>query len=170
MRYELFPKKVKGIKFSHRLRQGKGPSAQPPTIEAPSAPRLPQYKPNESFLDSRKKAMPWYTLASTSVSAEDTESITDYINSGGISNDLRVVTMYIMKLMDVETLKLFTPALTIAIEERAPHYARTIVEHSALLSWEGSHAVLASQRSSKDSGQVMPWGQEGRTQSPSQRH
>ena len=71
VRYELFAEKVKGIKFSRLLRQGQGPSAQAPTVEALSAPRLPQSKPNESFLDSRMEAMPWYTVASTSVSGED---------------------------------------------------------------------------------------------------
>ena len=71
--------------------------------------------------------MPWYTVASTSVSAEDAESITDYINSGGSCNDIGVVTMYVKKLMDVETLKLFTLAHTKAIEERSLHCARTTV-------------------------------------------
>ena len=37
--------------------------------------------------------------------------------------------MFIKRLMDVETLKLFTPALTKEIEvDKAPHSARTIVD------------------------------------------
>ena len=64
--------------------------------------------------------MPWYTVASTSVSAEDAESIKDYIVSGGSFSDVMIPTMFIKRLMDVETLKLFTPTLTKAVNEGAP--------------------------------------------------
>ena len=73
--------------------------------------------------------MPWFTVLSTSVSAEDAESINDYILSRGSFNDVAIPTMFIKRLMDVKTLKLFMPALTKAIEvDKAPHYARTIVD------------------------------------------
>ena len=36
--------------------------------------------------------------------------------------------IYIKRLLDVETLKLYVPALTKAIEEKAPHSARTMVD------------------------------------------
>ena len=72
--------------------------------------------------------MPWYTVASTSVSAEDAESIKDYIDSGGSFNDVYVPTMYIKKIMDMETLKLFTLALKKAIEGGAPQCPRRIVD------------------------------------------
>ena len=58
VRYELFAEKVKGIKFSHLLQQGQGPSFEAPTTSAPSAPQTPQYKPIESFLDSRCNQFP----------------------------------------------------------------------------------------------------------------
>ena len=73
--------------------------------------------------------MPWFTVSSTSVSTEDTESIMDYILSGGSFNDVAIPVMFIKRLLDVETLKLFTPALTKAIEyDKAPHSARTILD------------------------------------------
>ena len=58
VRYELFAEKVKGIKFSRLLQQGQGPSFEAPTTSAPSAPQTPQYKPIESFLDSRCNQFP----------------------------------------------------------------------------------------------------------------
>ena len=79
-------------------------------------------------MEGRKKAMPWYTVTSTSVSAEDQESITDYINSGGHFNDVAVPVIYIKRLMDAETLKLFMPAFTKSIGENAPHTTHTIVD------------------------------------------
>ena len=73
--------------------------------------------------------MPWFTVSSTSVSPEDAESSKDYILSGGSFNDVEIPTMFIKRLMDIETLKLFMPALTKAIEvDRAPHCAHTIVD------------------------------------------
>ena len=58
VRYEVFAERVKGIKFSRLLRQGHGPPSKAPTTNAPSTLRTPQYKPIESFLDSRHKSMP----------------------------------------------------------------------------------------------------------------
>ena len=73
--------------------------------------------------------MPWCTVSSTLVSAEDAEPIKDYILSGGSFNDVAIPTMFIKCLMDIETLKLFTPALTKAIEEdKVPPSACTIVD------------------------------------------
>ena len=72
--------------------------------------------------------MPWYTVSSTSVSAEDADSTTDYINSGGGFTDVATPLIYIKRLLDVETLKLYVPALTKAIEEKAPHSAHTMVD------------------------------------------
>ena len=77
-------------------------------------------------MESRKKVIPWYRVLSTSVSAEDAESITNYINSGGSFNDIATPLIYIKRLLDVEILKLYVPALTKAIEEKAPHSARTM--------------------------------------------
>ena len=56
--------------------------------------------------------MPWFTVSSTLVSAEDAESIKDYIISRGSFNDVMIPTMFIKRLMDIETLKLFMPILT----------------------------------------------------------
>ena len=73
--------------------------------------------------------MPWFTVSSTLVSAEDAESFNDYILSGGSFNDMAIPTMFIKRLMEVKTLKLFMPALTKAIEvDKAPHCARSIVD------------------------------------------
>ena len=41
VRYELFANKVKGIKFFRLLRQGQVPTAEAPTVSAPSGPRMP---------------------------------------------------------------------------------------------------------------------------------
>ena len=54
--------------------------------------------------------MPWYTVSSTSVSTEDAEIITDYINSGSGFTDMATPLIYIERLLDVETLKLYVPA------------------------------------------------------------
>ena len=73
--------------------------------------------------------MPWFTVSSTSVSAEDAESIKDYILSGGSFNDVAIPVMFIKCLLDVETLKLFTPPLTKVIEEnKALHSACMIMD------------------------------------------
>ena len=62
VRYELFLEKVKGIKFSHLLYQGQGPTPEGPSTSAPSVPRKPQYKSIEGFLDFHRKHMPWLTV------------------------------------------------------------------------------------------------------------
>ena len=73
--------------------------------------------------------MPWFTVSSTSVSAEDGESIKDYILSGGSFNNVAIPVIFIKRLLDIETLKLFTPALTKAIEvDKAPHSVCIIVD------------------------------------------
>ena len=66
-----------------------------------TAPRLPVFKPNESFLEAQKKLILWYMVASTSVSAEDAESIRDYLSSGGAFNDVNIPCMYIKKIICV---------------------------------------------------------------------
>ena len=69
--YELFTERVKGVEFSRLLRQGASPSSETHSTGAPATSQTPQFKLVESFLEGRKKAMPWYTESSTSVSAED---------------------------------------------------------------------------------------------------
>ena len=86
------------------------------------------FKLNELFLEQRKKAMPWYNVSCTMVSAEDTESIRDYITSGGPFTDIAIPYIYVKKLMCTETLKLFDKALTKAINEGSPNCAQTIVD------------------------------------------
>ena len=71
---------------------------------------------------------PWFTVTSTSVSAEDQESITDYLNSGGHFTDVAIPVIYIKRLIDNETLKIFMPALTKAIGDNQPHTTHTIVD------------------------------------------
>ena len=80
------------------------------------------------ILDGYKKAFLWFTVASTSVSADDTESITDYLNSGGNFKDVAIPVIYIKCLMDHKTLKVFMPALTKAIGEGKSHCTRTVVD------------------------------------------
>ena len=79
-------------------------------------------------MEGRKKAFQWFTMASTCVSAEESESTTDYINSGGNFSDIAVPVIYIKCLMDHETLKVFMPALTKAIGKGISHCTRTIVD------------------------------------------
>ena len=67
--YELFTERVKGVEFSRLLHQGAGPSSETHSKGAPATSRTPQFKPVESFLEGRKKVMPWYTVSSTSMSA-----------------------------------------------------------------------------------------------------
>ena len=64
--------------------------------------------------------MPWFTVSSTLVSAEDAESIKDYNVSGGSFSEMMIPTIFIKCLMDVETLKLFTPALIKAVNKGSP--------------------------------------------------
>ena len=81
--YEEFVEKFKGVELFCLLIQGS--STQAPAAGAPSAPRQQVFKPNESFLDQRKKATPWYSVTDTTVSAKDSKSIRDYITSGAHS-------------------------------------------------------------------------------------
>ena len=67
-------------------------------------------------------------MASTCVSAEDSETITDYINSGGNFSYIAIPVIYIKCLMDHKTLKVFMPALTKAIGEGKSHCTCTIVD------------------------------------------
>ena len=106
----MFKQRVKGVEFSRLLRQGTGPSYVAPPTNTPAVSRTLQFKPMESFLESRKKVMPWYTVSSTSVSAEDAESINEYINSGDGFTDVATPLIYIKHLLDVETLKLYMPS------------------------------------------------------------
>ena len=62
IRYEIFTERVKGVEFSRLLCQGTGPSSVAPSTNTPAVSRTPQFKPVESFLESHKKAMPWYTV------------------------------------------------------------------------------------------------------------
>ena len=62
------------------------------------------FKPNEAFIDQLTKARPWYWGMDMTVSAEDAESIRDYIMSGGPFQDVAVPYMYVKKIMCQETL------------------------------------------------------------------
>ena len=61
-----------------------------------------------------------------SVSAEDKEAISDYLNSGGDFKDVTTPVIYIKRLFDHETLKVFMPSLTEAIGQEKPHCTCTI--------------------------------------------
>merc|ERR1712115_618396 len=95
---------------------------------APPPPRANTYKPNKMFLEGRHKPFPWFTVGSTSVSAEDKEAISDYLNSGGNFKDVATLVIYIKRLFDHETLKVFMPSLTEAVGQDKPHCTCTIVE------------------------------------------
>ena len=53
VRYEMFTQRVKGIEFSRLLHQGTSPSSLAPPTNTPAVSRTPQFKPVESFLESR---------------------------------------------------------------------------------------------------------------------
>ena len=118
---------MRGVEFSRLLREGSTPSTQA-TSTAPPPPCSQTYKPLEAFIEGWKKPFPWFTVTSTSVSADDRDCITDYLNSGGVFNDVPIPVIYIKRLMDHEMLKIFLPALTKAIAEEQPHTTRNIVD------------------------------------------
>ena len=66
VRYELFAEKSTVLSSVDCFVRGKVPLLKHP----PSTLRTPQFKPIESFLESRCKPMPWFTVSSTSVSSE----------------------------------------------------------------------------------------------------
>ena len=110
------------------MKEGSAPSTQTTHSGAPPPPRAHTYKPNETFLEGRHKPFPWFTVGSTSVSVEDKEAISNYLNSGGDFKDVTTPVIYIKRLFDHETLKVFMPSLTEAIGQDKPHYTHTIVE------------------------------------------
>ena len=110
------------------MKEGTAPLTQVTQSGAPPPPRAPAFKPNETFLECRHKPFPWFTVGSTSVSAEDKEAISDYLNSGGDFKDVATPVIYIKRLFDHETLKVFMPSLTEAIGQNKPHCTCTIVE------------------------------------------
>ena len=77
VRYNEFSQRVRGVEFSRLLREGSTPSAQATSTGAPPPPRSQNYKPVEVFIEVRKKPFPWFTVTSTSVSADDRDCITD---------------------------------------------------------------------------------------------
>ena len=99
-----------------------GQSAAPP----PARPHT--YKPGKAILEGRKKLFPRYAISITGNPAEEYECITDYLNSGGQFSDVSGPVIFIKRLMDHKTLRVFLPALDKAIEEGKTHCTRTIVD------------------------------------------
>ncbi len=130
IRFKTFCERIRGSELNKLLKEGQGPSHQAPNPSAPPPPpRSGTFKPNESFLEGRKKGYPWYTVGSTSVPSEERDAIADYINSGEDFNNVSVPTIYIKKLFDSETLKVFLPLLDDAItNKRSVPFTKTIVE------------------------------------------
>merc|ERR1711895_81029 len=125
IRFNTFCERIRGSELNKLLKEGQGPSHQAPNPSAPPPPpRSGTFKPNESFLEGRKKGHPWYTVGSTSVPSEERDAIADYIDSGGEFTSVSVPTIYIKKLFDSETLKVFLPLLNDAVtnQRRAPKY------------------------------------------------
>merc|ERR1711895_65473 len=130
IRFNTFCERIRGSELNRLLIAGQGPSHQAPNPSAPPPPpRSGTFKPNESFLEGRKKTYPWYTVGSTSVPSEERDAIADYIDSGGEFTSVSVPTIYIKMLFDSETLKVFLPLLNDAVnnQKRDP-CTKTIVE------------------------------------------
>merc|ERR1712101_61370 len=130
IRFNTFCDRIRGTELNRLLNEGQGPSHQAPNPAAPPPhPRTGTFKPNESFLENRKKTYPWYTVGSTCVPSEERDAISDYLNSGGDFNNVSTPTIYIKKLFDAETLKAFIPLLHDAVnnQKRDPN-TKTIVE------------------------------------------
>merc|ERR1712120_58040 len=56
------------------------------------------------------------------------DAISDYLNSGGDFSNVAVPVIYIKRLFDNETLKIFLPSLNEAVGQGKPHCTRTIVD------------------------------------------
>ena len=111
VRFHEFSERVKGSELNRLLREGSAPTTQATNPAVPPPPRTNTYKPNETFIEGRRKSFPWFTVGSTSVPAEEKEAISDYLNSGGDFNNVAVPVIYIKRLFDNETLKIFLPSL-----------------------------------------------------------
>ena len=67
-------------------------------------------------------------MGSTSVPAEEKDAISDYLNSGGEFSKVSVPVIYIKRLFDNKTLKIFLPSLDEAINQGKRHCTKTIVD------------------------------------------
>ena len=77
IRFKTFCERIRGSELNMLLKEGQGPSHQAPNPSAPPPPRAGTFKPNESFLEGRKKSFPWYSVGSTSVPSEERDAIAD---------------------------------------------------------------------------------------------
>ena len=127
IRFYIFCERIKGSELNRLIREGPGPTSQAMNPSAPPPPRSSTYKPNETFIEGRRKSFPWYTVGSTSVPAEEKDAIRDYLNSGRDFSNVSVPVIYIKRLFDNETLKIFLPSLDEAINQGKRHCTKTIV-------------------------------------------
>ena len=97
IRFKAFCERIRGAELNTLMREGQGPSQGAPNPSAHPPQRVNTFKPNESFLECRKKPFPWYSVGSTSVPSEERDAIADYINSGGAFNHVSVPTIYIKR-------------------------------------------------------------------------
>ena len=129
IRFKTFCERIRGSELNILMREGQGPSQGAPNPSAPPPQRVSTFKPNETFLECRKKSFPWYSVGSTSVPSEERDAISDYINSGGAFNHVSVPTIYIKRLFCAETLKVFLPLLDDAVKNKnRDHNTQTIVD------------------------------------------
>merc|ERR1712237_238727 len=128
IRFHIFSERIKGSELNRLMREGPGPTSQAMNPSAPPPPRSSTYKPNETFIEGRRKSFPWYTVGSTSVPAEEKDAISDYLNSGGDFSNVSILVIYIKRLFDNETLKIFLPSLDEAINQGKRHCTNMIVD------------------------------------------
>ena len=110
VRFHVFCERIKGSELNRLLRKGSAPASQATNPSAPPPPRTSTYKPNETFIEGRRKSFPWYTVGSTSVPAEEKDAISDYLNSGGDFTNVSIPVIYINVFLTMKHLKSSYPA------------------------------------------------------------
>ena len=108
-RYEVHRKRLGEVNVDRLLRAGPaGPSA-PGTSQASTSVKPSQFKPQESFLGSRK--FPWWRTTDSTADPKDLEMVTDYLYSGGTWQNIEQPYMYITKLLCRDTMTGYRKAL-----------------------------------------------------------
>ena len=115
--FELHRARLGDIDVERLLRTGTlGPSGTA-SSQASTSSRPFQYKPQETFLGSKK--FPWWKSGDTTAAPDDLEKLTDYLYSGGTFSDIEQPLMYLKKCMCKDKLISYFTALNKKLEKRA---------------------------------------------------
>ena len=116
-RFELHRARLGDIDVERLLRTGASGPSRTASTQASTSSRSFQYKPQESFLGSKK--FPWWRSGDTTAAPDDLEKLSDYLYSGGTFSDIEQPLMYLKKCLCKDTLISYRTALNKKLDQKA---------------------------------------------------